>query len=68
MVRARSSTIFNHAKIVLNDQGLGIKTALPSVVSGKDHSLLSINQGSPSVGVLFEISAGNFSVIIYLSE
>lgn len=62
-----TNMIFGQAKLVLNEKGYGIKTALPSVVSGKDHCLTSNNAG-PSVIVPFESTAGNFFVEICLSE
>lgn len=61
-----TNMIFGQAKIVLNEKGYGIKTALPSVVTGKDHSLSTSTKG-PVVVVPFESSAGNFFVEICLS-
>jgi chemotaxis protein CheX len=58
--------IFGYAKQILNEKGFGIKMALPSVVSGKDHSLSSSNQGT-SLVIPFESVAGNFFVEICLS-
>ena len=58
--------IFGQAKIVLNDKGYGIKTAIPSVVTGKDHSATSLTKG-PVVVVPFEGAAGSFLVEICLS-
>ena len=58
--------IFGQAKIVLNEKGYGIKTALPSVVSGKDHSLNTVSKG-PTVVVPFESNCGNFFIEICLS-
>lgn len=62
-----TNMIFGQAKIVLNEKGLGIKTAIPSVVSGKDHSLSSFTKGSVIV-VPFESDAGKFFVEICLSS
>lgn len=58
--------IFGQAKISLNEKGYGIKTALPSVVSGKDHSLSTKTSG-PTVVIPFESNCGNFFVEISLS-
>lgn len=58
--------IFGQAKIVLNDKGHGIKTAIPSVITGKDHSTTSMTKG-PVVVVPFESLAGKFLVEICLS-
>ncbi len=61
-----TNMIFGQAKIILNEKGYGIKTALPSVVTGKDHNLLSITKG-PVVTVPFTSTAGNFFVEICIS-
>lgn len=61
-----TNMIFGQAKVVLNEKGYGIKTAIPSVVSGKDHSLQGITKG-PVIVVPFESTAGNFFVEICLS-
>lgn len=62
-----TNMIFGQAKISLNEKGYGIKTAIPSVVSGKDHSLNALTKG-PIVVVPFESSAGKFFVEICLSD
>lgn len=62
-----TNMIFGQAKIVLNEKGYGIKTAIPSVISGKDHTPNSITKG-PIVVVPFESTAGNFFVEICLSN
>lgn len=61
-----TNMVFGQAKVVLNGKGYGIKTALPSVVSGKDHSLTALTKG-PCVVVPFQSSAGDFFVEICLS-
>lgn len=62
-----TNMIFGQAKIVLNEKGYGIKTAIPSVVSGKNHTLSAQSKG-PIVVVPFESTAGNFFVEICLSN
>ncbi len=62
-----TNMIFGQAKIVLNEKGYGIQTAIPSVVSGKNHSLSAMTKG-PVVVVPFESQAGNFFVEICLSD
>lgn len=62
-----TNMIFGQAKIVLNEKGYGIKTAIPSVVSGKNHILTAQSKG-PVVVVPFESTAGNFVVEICLSN
>lgn len=57
---------FGQAKVILNEKGYGIKTAIPSVVSGRNHSLETLTKG-PIVVVPFESSKGNFFVEICLS-
>lgn len=61
-----TNMIFGYAKQILNEKGYGIKMALPSVVSGKDHSLSSSSQGT-SLVIRFESTAGSFFVEICLS-
>jgi chemotaxis protein CheX len=61
-----TNMIFGQAKVILNEKGYGIKTAIPSVVSGKNHSLEALTKG-PVVVVPFESSKGSFFVEICLS-
>lgn len=62
-----TNIIFGFAKRDLNEKGYGIKMAIPSVVSGKDHSI-SNNSHHVRISIPFESSAGNFNVEICLSE
>lgn len=62
-----TNMIFGQAKIVLNEKGYGIKTAIPSVVSGKDHSLAALTKG-PVIVVPFTTEFGKFFVEIGLSN
>lgn len=62
-----TNMIFGQAKIVLNEQGYGIKSALPSVVSGRNHTIMGLTKG-PIVVVPFTGSAGEFFVEICLSK
>lgn len=61
-----TNMIFGQAKIVLNDKGYGIQTAIPSVITGKNHSLSAQTKG-PVVVVPFESQAGDFFVEICLN-
>lgn len=61
-----TNMIFGQAKVVLNEKGYGIKTALPSVVTGKDHAVLALTKG-PVVVLPFTSNAGEFFVEICLS-
>lgn len=62
-----TNMIFGQAKIILNQKGYGIKMALPSVISGKNHSLSSLTKG-PVLVIPFESTAGNFFVEICISD
>lgn len=62
-----TNIIFGQAKVILNEKGYGIKTALPSVVHGKDHRVSSHDLGGQSVVVPFESTSGKFFVEICLS-
>ncbi len=59
--------IFGQAKIVLNEKGYGIKTAIPSVVTGKQLSVSTMTKG-PVVVVPFQSGAGDFFVEICLNH
>ena len=62
-----TNIIFGQAKIVLNKAGFGIKTALPSVIAGADHSVVPMTNG-PRFAIPFETDVGPFSVEICLSN
>lgn len=59
--------IFGQAKISLNELGYGIKTAIPSVVTGKDHTLSAQTKG-PVMVIPFESNMGPFFIEIGLSS
>jgi chemotaxis protein CheX len=62
-----TNIIFGQAKLVLNEQGYGIKTAIPTVVTGSNHTIQTQASG-PRVALPFESTAGPFTVEICLSE
>lgn len=62
-----TNMIFGQAKIKLNEKGYGIKTAIPSVISGKEHSLMALTKG-PVVVVPFTSNVGEFFIEICLSD
>lgn len=62
-----TNIIFGQAKVALNEQGYGIKTAIPAVVTGANHNIQAQTTG-PRVALPFESSAGPFTVEICLSE
>ena len=61
-----TNIIFGQAKVILNEKGYGIKTALPSVITGKDHSVSSTVKGV-TVVVPFDSDSGKFFVEISTS-
>jgi chemotaxis protein CheX len=61
-----TNIIFGQAKVSLNEKGYGIKTAIPSVISGEGHSVLQMTDG-PRVVIPFETDVGKFFVEICLS-
>lgn len=61
-----TNIIFGQAKVSLNEKGYGIKTAIPSIVSGKGHTVQNLGDG-PVVSVPFESDAGTFFVEICIS-
>lgn len=62
-----TNMIFGQAKVVLNEKGYGLKTALPSVITGRGHSFSSKAHG-PVMVVPFDSTAGKFFVEIGLSD
>ena len=62
-----TNQVFGKAKVTLNEKGFGIKAAIPSVVSGKDHTLLSICKG-PTVVIPFSCDEGKFFVEISITS
>ena len=61
-----TNMIFGQAKVVLNDKGYGIKTALPSVVTGSDHTILQMSNG-PIMVIPFQTDAGDFFIEVCIS-
>lgn len=62
-----TNIIFGQAKVVLNERGFGIKTALPSVITGQQHSILQMSNG-PRMVIPFDTDAGPFFVEICTSN
>lgn len=58
-----TNIIFGQAKIKLNEMGYGIKTALPSVVTGANHSVLQMTNG-PRIVIPFQSDVGPFFIEI----
>ena len=61
-----TNMIFGQAKVSLNEKGYGLKTAIPSVVSGDNHTVQSLTNG-PQVVVPFETDVGPFFIEICTS-
>jgi chemotaxis protein CheX len=61
-----TNIIFGQAKITLNEKGYGIKMAIPSVISGKNHVVHGVTKG-PVVMLPFETDLGPFFIEISLS-
>lgn len=59
--------IFGKAKIVLNNSGFDFQTALPSVVTGKNHRIVSPNNCLVVV-IPFDTDIGKFFVEIGVSD
>jgi chemotaxis protein CheX len=62
-----TNIIFGQAKVILNEKGYALKTAIPSVITGKNHKVMSLSSG-PRVIVPFTSDAGDFCVEICVSE
>ncbi len=62
-----TNIIFGKSKVPLNEKGFGIKMALPTVVSGKNHHLSSLCNGPVAV-VKFESDLGGFLIKIGLNR
>lgn len=62
-----TNIIFGYAKRVLNEKGYGIKMAIPSVITGKDHSIQNNTKG-PRIVIPFESDAGKFGIEICMGE
>ena len=61
-----TNIIFGQAKITLNEKGYGIKTAIPSVISGQGHTVQNFGEG-PVVMIPFNTDVGDFYVEICVS-
>ncbi|MEK6705337.1 MAG: chemotaxis protein CheX [Bdellovibrionota bacterium] len=61
-----TNIVLGRSKVVLNERGYAIKSALPSVICGADHRSTGLTLGS-AVIVQFESDAGPFSVMISVS-
>ncbi len=59
--------IFGQAKIVLNENGHGIKAAIPTVISGKQLQFSTMTKG-PVIVVPFQSTAGEFFVEICINH
>jgi chemotaxis protein CheX len=61
-----TNIIFGQAKVILNERGYNIQTALPSVIVGGDHAVIASGR-APRIVVPFTSDAGPFFIEICLS-
>jgi chemotaxis protein CheX len=61
-----TNMIFGQAKVSLNQKGYGIQTAIPSVISGKNHTLSALTKG-PVVVIPFSTDSGPFFIEVCVS-
>ena len=61
-----TNIVFGQAKTVLNQLGYGIQTAIPSVITGAQHSVQNLTKG-PRVIIPFDSEIGNFFIEICTS-
>lgn len=62
-----TNVVFGVLKTNLNKQGYGLKMAIPSVILGDQHTVISIGEG-PHLMLPFATDKGNFSVMLGLGE
>ncbi|MGZ3770806.1 MAG: chemotaxis protein CheX [Bdellovibrio sp.] len=62
-----TNVVFGVLKTSLNKQGFGIKMAIPSVILGDQHTVISVGEG-PHLMMPFKTDKGNFSVMIGLAD
>ena len=55
------------ARKKLEAMGISLQSAIPTVVTGKDHSICHVMAG-PSIVIPFEIDAGSFAVDVCMGE
>jgi chemotaxis protein CheX len=58
--------IFGKAKTILNESGLSLEKALPTVVHGKDIKVTSFTKGEPTIVMPFSTKCGTFHLLITL--
>ncbi len=56
-----TNMIFGKAKVELNEKGYGFKMAIPSIVTGKNHTIQNKSKG-PRVAIPFDSGVGPFTV------
>lgn len=62
-----TNMISGDARRELDEKGLSLKSATPSVVSGKDHSIKHMASG-PTIAIPFSTQAGHFVVEVCLND
>jgi len=61
-----TNIVFGQAKVILNERGYNIQTALPSIIVGSDHTVITAGR-TPRIVVPFESDAGPFFIEICVS-
>ena len=61
-----TNMIFRQAKVALNQKDYGLKAAIPSVITGKNHSIKSLTSG-PWVMISFQTDIGELYIEICTS-
>ncbi|MBF0103417.1 MAG: chemotaxis protein CheX [Desulfobacterales bacterium] len=56
-----TNMISGQARLALSEMGHSFKAAIPSVIRGKNHTLMHIVKG-PKIAIPFTTSAGNFTI------
>jgi chemotaxis protein CheX len=62
-----TNMIYGQAKVALNEKGYAMKSAIPTVVTGKDHSLSQVSKGA-TVVIPFMTVVGEFYVEVSLAQ
>ena len=61
-----TNMIYGQAKVILNEKGYAMKSAIPTVVTGDNHSLSQVSKGA-TVVIPFMTGVGEFYVEVCLS-
>jgi chemotaxis protein CheX len=62
-----TNMVSGSARKILESRGITVSAAIPTIVAGKNHSIIHVLSG-PSIIIPFSIAAGSFVVDICISE